>query len=152
LGDPTAGPTFYKKVKSMSCWVAGLTVDQSTIDWWSKQPQEVQDELKTGTEDLVDVVFAFHHWFHEQRAKYVWCQGAGFDEPLWTAAARAVGVRTIPWQFYNTRCTRTIYHAAGLDPKSVPRDGTHHNALDDAVHQVRCVQRAHEMIEAKIKV
>ena len=47
--------------------------------------------------------------------------------------------------------SQALYHAAGLDPKSVPRDGTHHNALDDALHQVRCVQRAHEMIQAKVK-
>lgn len=146
-GEPA--PTFYKKVRSMSCWVAGLTVDQGTLDWWARQPQEVQDELKVGTEDLRDVVTAFHNWFRQTGAQFVWCQGGNFDEQMWCAAARAVGVTTVPWKFWNARCTRTIYHAAGLDPRSVPREGAHHNALDDAVHQVRCVQLAHQMIRGK---
>src|ERR1700685_2647763 len=71
--DKPAGPTFYKKVKSMSCWVAGLTVDQDTLDWWSRQPQEVQDELKVDAEELRDVVNAFHSWFLSTGAQYVWC-------------------------------------------------------------------------------
>lgn len=150
LFDPAAADasteTFYKKVRSMSCWSAGLTVDADTLAWWNKQPKEVQDELKIGAEDLAEVVDAFHDWFRRVGGRYVWSQGAGFDEPLWTAAARVVG-RTPPWKFWDARCTRTIYYAAGFDPKSLPRAGTHHNALDDALHQVKCVQESFKMIK-----
>ncbi len=72
---------------------------------------------------------------------YVWSHGANFDEPLWTAAAAAVG-QGVPWKFWNVRCTRTAFDLRNFDPKSIAREGTHHNALDDAKHQARCVQAA----------
>ena len=45
------------------------------------------------------------------------------------------------------RDTRTAYDLARLDPKTIPREGTHHSALDDAHHQVRCVREAVRRIE-----
>ena len=57
------------------------------------------------------------------------------------AAARAVG-KEAPWKFWDARDTRTVYGLAGFDPRSVPKSGVAHHALDDALYQVTCVQRA----------
>ena len=142
-GEPVA--TFSRNIRSLSCWVAGLTVDRSTLDWWDRQSQEARDAVKVDPVDLADAARDFHAWFGAQGAVHLWCQGAGFDEVLWTAAMRAIDLIP-PWKFWDVRCTRTIYHAAGLDPRSVPRQGVAHSALDDALHQIRCVQEAHRRL------
>ena len=145
LGGDGAVDTFYVNVRSMSCWVAGLTVDKSTLDWWEKQSPAARDALKTDPRDLAEVVDSFHRWYTSSGCAGIWCQGAGFDEVLWGRAAGAVG-RAVPWKYWQARCTRTIYHVASFDPNSVPREGVHHGALDDALHQVRCVQAAYKKI------
>ena len=91
------------------------------------------------------MVEEFHVWFCNQGAQFIWSQGGNFDEPLWVAAAVAVN-SPIPWKYYNTRCTRTAYHLAGFDPRTMPRDGTHHNAIDDARYQIHCVQESYRRL------
>lgn len=64
----------------------------------------------------------------------VWGNGADFDPVLLSSAYRAIG-RPPPHKFYNVHCFRTLKN---LFPVEKPaRDGTHHNALDDAIHQVK---------------
>lgn len=83
----------------------------------------------------------FIRWFGRSAGYWVWSQGGNFDDPMLSAALRAVGLEP-PWKFWNSQCTRTVYRLAGLNFNKIPRSGTHHNALDDAIHQVACVQRA----------
>lgn len=144
------GQTFYANIDDESCLQAGLTIDPATREWWSKQSAEVQQALIAGKEPLSVVVESFHRWFQEKGALYVWSQGGNFDEPLWAAAAKAVN-SALPWKFWNTRCTRTAYHLANFDPPSMPRQGQHHNALDDAVFQVHCIQESFRLIERRAK-
>lgn len=132
---------FYRNVDKQSCLDVGLTLDPATVDWWSQQSLEANAALLKDPKPLATVVGEFHKFFQDQCGIYVWSHGANFDEPLWSAAARAAGL-SIPWKYWNARCTRTLYHATGFDPRSLPREGTHHNALDDAKYQARCVQAA----------
>jgi hypothetical protein len=62
----------------------------------------------------------------------LWGNGAAFDNVILASAYRALRL-TPPWKFYNDRCYRTM-KAAYSDVK-MPRTGTHHNALDDAISQ-----------------
>lgn len=140
------GDTFYRNIKGMSCWTAGLSVDRSTVDWWDQQPKEVRDRLLEDQRELGTVVADFHRWFSKTGAARIWCQGAGFDEPIWQAACKALG-RVPPWKYWNVRCTRTIYGLADLDTRTIPRLGDAHHALDDAKHQVACVQEAFKRIK-----
>jgi hypothetical protein len=132
---------FYSNIDDQSCLDAGLTHDAETEAWWKRQSSEAQQALLTNAQPLSRVVQQFHAWFVSQNATHVWCHGANFDAPLWTEAARAVNF-DVPWRYWNVRCTRTLYSVAGFDPRSIPRAGTHHNALDDAVYQAQCVQAA----------
>lgn len=132
---------FYRNVDEATCIEAGLTIEASAFEWWSRQSQQAQDALKVDPRPVRDVAMDFHKFFRESGAVYLWCHGANFDEPLWSAVARALNL-TVPWKYWNVRCTRTLYHLANFDVRSVGREGTHHSALDDARHQVRCVQEA----------
>ena len=146
--DGKIGTDFYMNIAEISCRDVGLEFDPDTIAWWDKQSQQARDALEVDQQPLNLVVGAFHEWFLAEDAIYVWSHGANFDEPLWTAAAHACGER-VPWQYWNSRCTRTLFHLARLNIKTVPRAGDHHNALDDCRFQVECVHRAYDMLRAK---
>ncbi len=139
------GEEFYANITDESCKVHGMVQDESTIKWWADQGEAAQQSLLTGQLHFTEVVTKFTNFWYDQRAHIVWSQGSNFDVVLWEAATRLVG-REAPWKFYNTRDTRTAYELGGLNTKSILREGTHHNALDDAKHQARCVQRAYSMV------
>jgi len=143
------GDSFYRNIDEQSCLDRGLTVDPQTNAWWLRQPEQARAALLDNQQPLLKVVVEFHRWFlFEQDAQFVWSQGGNFDEPLWAAAARACGER-LPWKFWDARCTRTIYHAAEFDPRSMKREGVHHNALDDALFQIACVQESYRRLSKK---
>lgn len=125
-GDGAAGTTFSTNVRPMSCWVAGLTVDQSTIDWWGKQSEAAREAARTDQRDLADAVRGFHAWYTDNKLSGLWCQGAGFDAVLWECAARAVGF-AVPWKYWQVRCTRTLYWTRGASrgrASTTPRSPT----------------------------
>lgn len=144
LDTGDTGSTFYRNISRESCEAIGLTVDPTTEKWWSEQSKEAQDALVADHRPFAEVATAFHNWFRENNGVEIWCQGANFDSVLWEAAvAKAWPSKNfVPWKFWNVRDTRTVYHVAGFNDKSVPRAATYHNALDDSLHQIRCVTAA----------
>jgi hypothetical protein len=140
--DGKTGETFYRNIDKASCLDAGLTIDPSTVSWWSRQSAAAQRALEVDQMPLRNVVFDFHSWAAKAGRIRVWSQGAAFDTVLWDFAARAAGYPSVPWKFWDTRDTRTVYDLFGFDARDLPRDGTYHNALDDAVYQVKCVAAA----------
>lgn len=142
------GNEFYANIDRLSCGVAGLLVDPRTEQWWSEQSPEAQTALEVDPKPIAMVVERFSAFCSAARVEYVWSQGSNFDSVLWEAACRGCG-RQAPWKFYNTRDTRTAYDMAGLDTRTIQRVGTHHNALEDARHQARCVQAAYARITRK---
>lgn len=97
--------------------------------------------MQTDQIDIISATKEFLKWCLMVKAEQIWCQGANFDEPIIRAAIEKLG-GTVPWKFWNVRDTRTVYDLCGFDPKRVPRQGTYHNSLDDAKHQVTCIQEA----------
>ena len=67
----------------------------------------------------------------------VWSQGANFDICILDHMFRHVGL-TSPWKYNAVRDTRTLYDYIPENAWPV-RQGTHHNALDDAKYQAECV-------------
>lgn len=147
--DEIGNDTFYANISDASCAAAGLVKEPGTIAWWKQQSQQAQDSLVADQLTLTEVGVAFNEWFRRVKGVFVWSQGANFDEPLWTAAMRAVG-RPVPWKFYDARDTRTAYDIAKIDVRKIKRRGTYHNALDDARHQAVCVQTAYRKIEGRL--
>ncbi len=140
--DPVTGDVlaqFYRTIDRASCEAAGLTADASTEAWWAGQSQAARDALLMDTSPLSEVLESFAGWWLAQRGERLWAHAPNFDETLLAAAYRACGVGH-PWQFWNVRCTRTIYALAGVKPDRTV--GTHHNALDDAIAQAVAVHRA----------
>jgi len=143
LDTGDVGSTFYRNITRQSCEAVGLTADPATEKWWASQSREAQEALLVDPRPIGQVIDDFHEWFRSNRGVQVWSQGANFDPVLWEAAVKArLATAQPPWKFWNVRDTRTVYEAAYFDDKAVPRDATYHNALDDSLHQIKCVTEA----------
>lgn len=139
--DGTTGKSVYANVDQASCEAVGLTVDPATVKWWAQQSKAAQNALLVDPKPLKDVVLSFGQWFAARGAVCVWSHGAAFDTTIYEAACTALGIST-PWRFFNVRDTRTVFDLFDFDLRDVYRDGTYHNALDDAVYQVKCLTLA----------
>lgn len=153
-GDHTER-SYYRNIDTHSSLYARLHIEESTHTWWKQQSEEARNSLLVDPQPLSKVVDEFYQWCAALGAGndlYVWAQGSNFDPGLWEAALRALRVAKTPWRFYNCFDTRTLYYLAGFNPKSVSREGTYHNALDDARHQVECCRRAHARLMGRMQV
>lgn len=139
--DPAAqeiGRSFYRVVDLASSVRAGGVMDAGTVMWWLGQSDEARRALlATDTVTLNEALREFYDWAgvcaHWKDLR-VWGNGAAFDNVILASAYRACGLQ-LPWQFWNDRCYRTL---KALHPGvTVPREGVHHNALDDATHQAK---------------
>lgn len=140
-GTLTPYEKFYSNIDRDSCLDAGLTEDQSTMDFWHKQPAETQAIFEQNPRPLPEVLSDFYSWFLANDGVEVWAQGAAFDPVLTEHAMNVCGIK-VPWKFWNVRDTRTIYQVAGFDHHAATRAGVEHYALDDCLHQIKCVQQA----------
>ena len=150
--DPRTGigKEFYKNITEDDQVAYGATKDPDTVAWWSKQSQESQDAFSDDQVSLKMAVNGFANFFKDNRLRFVWAQGSAFDCTLWEHTCSFVEVKA-PWQFWNTRDTRTAYQMTGFNTKSISRQGTYHNALDDAKHQVRCIYKCYMIMDGVTK-
>ncbi len=127
---------FYVKVDLDSCDRLGCTVSQSTLEWWSNQSKEAQEEAFS-PEGRIDIVDAMNQLYKFcWGAKRVWSHGAGFDVIICETLFRKIG-KAVPWQFWEVRDTRTLFDI-GINPHRPPV--LKHHALEDAWNQAVGVQ------------
>lgn len=137
------GETFHMHVSLENATRAGLTTDASTILWWLGQDESARNTLINGQHDAAPLITALEAFaaFVPADAE-IWCNGNSFDLPILAHAYHVIGM-VQPWAFYNERDLRTL---KGLNKGlRIERAGTHHNALDDAVHQAKLVQIIFQM-------
>ena len=127
---------FYVRVDVDSCDRIGCTVSQATLDWWSSQSKEAQDEAFDPA-NRIDIVDAMNQLYKFcWGAKRVWSHGAGFDVIICEHIFRKIG-KAVPWQFWEVRDTRTLFDI-GINPNRPPV--LKHHALEDAWNQAVGVQ------------
>jgi 3' exoribonuclease, RNase T-like len=109
----------------------------ATIAWWFRQSKAARDELGADTKvPIKSALTQFTNWPEDCGFDVLgmWGNGADFDNVILGNAYKALGMRQ-PWHYGSNRCMRTV---KSLLPKvDVPRQGTHHNALDDARWQAQ---------------
>ncbi|HEY3694103.1 3'-5' exonuclease [Phenylobacterium sp.] len=141
-----AGETFYAVIDPADAQRCGLTLDAKTVLWWLGRSEAARQALTVPGMPMVAALHAFSAFWRRVGGTRFWGHGGNFDEPLLSAAYRVCGIEP-PWQFYDSRCTRTIFDLAGVKPE---RDGgTHHNALDDAKAQADAVARAYAILRER---
>lgn len=129
---------FHKIISLPSALRAGLKVETGAVKWWARQSPEAQLTLWGALAEglpLELVLRDFAVWLKGLPGDgeiRVWGNGATFDNILLEAAFRAVGLDR-PWGDYADRCFRTLKDGQkALEPV---REGVHHHALADALHQ-----------------
>lgn len=130
----------YWRISLVDSLIVGLQADRDTLDWWAKQTTEARAALEQGeVRTLASTGYRLEHVLatHCTEKCLVWMKGPSFDGVLLTAALEVAG-RKVPWKYWQERDVRTICDGVH-EPK---REGTHHNAADDAVHQAVWVRQA----------
>jgi hypothetical protein len=129
-----------------SCEDAFLSVSADTLAWWERQSEEAREVLDRSMDASASVALTtalqrFSDYlgrFGGRKNVRVWGNGSDFDNALLSVAYDAVKMRP-GWEFWNNRCYRTFKNQAP-DLKIV-REGTYHDAFDDACNQARHLQR-----------
>lgn len=141
------GATFYHEVEMESALRAGR-VSADTLAWWVQQSERAKRvfERREGKLVLQSVLFELTSWMRAKSlAPIVWGNGATFDIGIleYAYSHHCVGLQE-PWHFTNIRDMRTLVHVADFNKSSwpFPKNGTAHNALDDAVHQAGVISAA----------
>lgn len=132
---------FYSTIDLTSAVLLGLTVDQKTVEWWQKQNIAAQHELSRNPVNIKAVLGEFQMWCNRNAVDRIWCHGAGFDAPIIEHALKLAELDS-PWRYAQIRDTRTVYDLFNIDLIKRERIGVYHNALDDAIFQVKAVQDA----------
>jgi exodeoxyribonuclease VIII len=134
----TLGERFYTNVDLVSCQEYGLHIDAGTVKWWLSQSEDARKGVTGKASPLSAALQNFAEWLEAStlpvKERCIWGNGANFDPVVLEQAYVACSIE-VPWKFWGVRCFRTLKN---LWPhvEADKRQGTHHNALDDAVHQV----------------
>lgn len=115
-----------------------LFVDPDTAAWWERQSQSARSVFTDPKVPTPAGLAAFNEYcasISGVRDLCIWGNGADFDQPILAAvyAMQAPDLK-LPWQ-WGSRCYRTLKNLRpGL---RLERQGTYHNALDDAKTQAK---------------
>jgi hypothetical protein len=129
---------FHVGVDVESCTNLGLKMDASTVMWWL-DPERAEARaalLALERVDLASALLGFSEWFGDE--KPLWGNGSTFDNIILRSAYTAAGM-VYPAKFWNDQCYRTVkYRYPGIE---MVREGTHHDACDDARSQAKHLQK-----------
>lgn len=131
---------FHVGVDPASCHARGLEIDADTILWWmDPERREALDEwLKLERVDLASALLGFSMWAESGPGILaIWGNGSTFDNVILRSAYKATG-QEYPVKFWQDQCYRTMKNLTPHVP--IQREGTHHDALDDAITQARHLQ------------
>ena len=119
----------------------GRDISESTLDWWSKQDEKIQEEAFSddGRIGLVEFSRELRKFF--KGAEEVWSQGS-FDHAVLENLFKQMN-EPAPWPYYAVRDSRTLF---GVINGNIDRSN-HHSALGDAIAQAEAVQRALSKID-----
>jgi len=143
--------TFYVNINPNQ----GRRADDKTLQWWSEQseaaraafenPQYPKQALKTA-------LGMFNIWYRDVAPRGdMWSHS--FDKGILHHAFDQVGFKS-PWHFRGERDIRTLgwlyKQITGRKFPEVEREGEHHNALDDALHQIKYCHAMRHAIERAV--
>lgn len=134
--------TFYVNICTISSLNHGLKHDERTVAWWNDQERETAYHmLLEDQRPLPTALLMLSDWLARIGPQNIWAKPPKFDCGLLEAAYRAANI-PVPWDHRKPLCVRTAIRMSGINEKEIPFSGTEHNALDDAIHQAKIVQRS----------
>lgn len=125
---------------------SGARIEPATVYWWLRQEAAAQDSIITGQLYNEKYAFVKLNEFLEH-AECIWSH-ATFDFPIVMASLKRLHIKPL-FSFRSARDIRTLLDLAKFSFYTVPRDGVHHDGLDDAKHQVKYCVMAMKKLEKK---
>ncbi len=142
FSDSISEKHLYKRVNIDS--QTDRSIDDSTIEWWSKQPKASLFEAFEAPNrfDLQPVLeelsrFIFH-------CDFIWANGVTFDMNILEDAYRSYKM-PLPWKYSRVRDCRTVY---SLYP-NLERLPASHNSLEDCQRQIVLLQKTFKFLNIK---
>jgi len=136
---------FYYRLNADEQIEMGRTVDEKTLEWWEKQPEEIRKEAleTTGRVSTEQSLKALNKWL--VGVDKIWCQGPVFDIGILQNLYKQIGLHH-NWPFYIIRDSRTLFSLMDKDPRK-EIDFAAHNALADAIVQSLCIQKVYKKLD-----
>ena len=139
------GKTFKENVDLRSSIEAGLTVNADTIYWWLEQSDEARLSILAKPRRKITPVLNDLKAF-AKKAKNIWCH-ATFDIVVVNNALISCGFKPLHYKY--GRDIRTLTDLAQSKKDQFVREGTHHDALDDCIFQVKYCTAAMRTLSGK---
>lgn len=139
---------FYASVSIDSNLNSKRKISEATLIWWLTQSKEAQEVFHEPKQSLDGALSALTDWLGHNK-RNAWSNGADFDLPMLAHAYAGLGWEA-PWQFFNSRCVRTIKSLPAADRVPKPPNALKHNALQDAVSQVKHVQAIYAAMKERV--
>lgn len=133
---------------------SGRTVSDGTMDFWSRQPQDVQDAAfsPVGRVQVKDFFDEFNRYVNggakiwtineDPPSTAVWAQGPQFDIVILESLADSINCHC-NWAFWQVKDSRTSLEQMEKDPRKGIQQQLH-DAAEDAYWQAICVQKVHK--------
>lgn len=131
---------FHVAIDPVSAQRYGLEIDAGTILWWfdPERDEARRNWLSHERVELASALLGFEMWCaNGSPVAAIWGNGSTFDNVILRSAYAATN-QEYPVRFWQDMCYRTMKNQSPDCP--IVREGTHHNALDDAVTQAKHLQ------------
>ncbi len=129
--------SLFVKIDQQSCVSIGCTISQATLDWWGQQSNEALQNTFGGTAEINNAMLKLVQLYEDFECREIWSRGALADIRWANNILEKLNIDK-PWKYWQEMCFRTFLK---MSPTvDLEFSGTQHNALDDALHQVRLFQ------------
>ena len=138
----------YFKIEIDEQTALGRVIDPNTVEWWSKQPQEAQDEAfaEDGRISMDEATNQLSRFI--VGSNKIWAQGTMFDIGILENFYKMIG-KPAPWAYWQIRDSRTVGDMGDYSAKTDNKVA--HNALADAYSQAKGVQSIYKQLGVKKK-
>lgn len=128
---------------------AGSEIDNSTMQWWQKQPIQVRKKVMGGEASLSIVLERLNAFVAEAKITHLWANSPSFDCVILDNAYKRLGVDNKLPKFWAWRDVRTVVHIATQLGAPLPKLENTHNAEHDVVNQITLVKQAFDFLNLK---
>jgi len=141
---PSQGMYFRVDVDSQTSM--GREVMPETLDWWTTQSKEIQEEAmgEKNRIPLTEMVKRINKF--AVGVNTFWCQGPLFDYAILQNIYKQLG-QPVPWNFWQIRDSRTLFSLVPRDLNEIRKEA--HNALADCYFQAEKVQKVYKQLGIK---
>lgn len=139
------GESFLVNIDPRKSEMYGFKTDADTTLWWMQQSKEARDSVFCNGKDIYATLYAFDVFC--KNAKEIWSH-SNFDFTMLMNTIRHTQYHPENISQRKSRDITTLVSLTGLSVRKFDREGIHHNALNDAKHQVKYVSQALQYIKA----